>query len=646
MSSVHPWLQARNFSRLRPYLRTNASKAMGGSTRHIAMVCAVLPTLTEDEVALIFPPVIYANLDPARMPSPEVLDGLTNMSAQLPCIQNLVPISEWLKIITAGPLFDRLYGAAPDLWARFWPWVDFLLSHEDSVVGYSPEDELLFHQSTSQTALALYANPITNHLVAETPGIRRAMAISWIKILRLLESDEQTRMRDLGVPISVMADLQNRQHLAEVIDGCGGDLSLLSRIMAETITLASRHPTEQAAGALIGPILLLLQHISSRWPATLSGLMSNKLVSALVSALAIQMKAPGHQPVGIQLCLSTLLQFLHMPQAFNWIIASLRKGLLTQVVFWGEKLGGTAPADTVNTFDELMQVVLPEMLIRPSIIVEMKRRFDALEERAAQPAFADCVLYPMWAALRDLVNRRAALVKDWEDPQRQSSFVCHNVQCAKVANRDSLRRCGGCHTAVYCSETCQRADWVEVEGHRTECKPLFEVYQGLAVMGIHHREKSFIRTLLDMECREHRVRICIEVVRFMAQNPGTPCVLAFNYENVLGTKMIVLPLQTTLITHLVKPTLLRMHRELLLLRAPMPLHVVCVRYGTQLCTARSPRSPRSPRCAGPTHTVANASLGSPNASILWTHSSPVNGKRGGFINEDKGDRTVLHQLRG
>ncbi|KAJ7639558.1 hypothetical protein FB45DRAFT_906007 [Roridomyces roridus] len=588
MSSVHPWLQARNISGLRPFLRTTASRAMGGSTRHIAIVCAMIPKLTNDEMALIFPPVIYANLDPTRMPSPEVLDGLTNMSAQLPCIQNLVPLFDWMRIITSGPLFERLYGAAPDLWARFWPWVDFLLSHEDSLVGFSPAHDLSIHQSISQTIMALFTNPITSHLVIDTTGIRRAMVISWIKILRLFESDEQTRMRDVAIPISVPSELKNGQHLAEVLDGCGGDLSLLSRIMTESISLASKHPNDPLAGSLVTPVLLLLSRIGSRFPGTLSGLMTPKLVSSLVSAVGIQVTAPGwHQPTGIQVSLVMLLQFLHMPQAFNWIVPCLRKGLLTQVVSWGERLGGAAPADTVNKFDDLLRLVLPEMLVRPTIVVEMKRCFDALEERAAKPAFAECVLFPMWAALRDLVNERTAIVKVWEDPRRQPSLVCYNVQCAKITDRNSLRRCGGCHTAVYCSETCQRADWVVVDGHRTECKPMSEISRGFALMGLHHRDKSFIRTLLDMDSRRHRVQICVEFVLFMAQHPETPGLLAFDYQNLPGVKLSVLPIPTSLVADLGKPTLFRMLREVQMER-PSMLHVFRVRCGDQVWYAPFP----------------------------------------------------------
>ncbi|KAJ7642219.1 hypothetical protein FB45DRAFT_1000566 [Roridomyces roridus] len=572
-ASVHPWLQARNISVLRPFLRTTASRAMGGSTRHIAILCGMLPRLTDDEVASLLPPVIYANLDIARMPSLEVLDGLTNMSAQLPCIQNLVPIFEWLKMIMAGHLFDRLYGAAPDLWARFWPWVDFILSHEDRVVGYSPEDDLLFHQSISQTALALFSNPITRYLVAETTGLRRAMVISWIKIMRLSKSDEKSRMRDVAPPILVLSDLENRQHLAEIIDGCGGDLSVLSRIVTETISLASKHPNEQLTGGLITPCVLLLQHISMKWPETLAGMMSSKLASALVSALGIQVTPPGERPLGIQLCLFALMQVLHMPQAHSWMIPVLRKGLLTQIVFWGEKLGGRAEADTVGKFNQLLRILLAETLVHPSIVVEMKRCFDALEERASRPPFAGCVLYPMWAALRDLVNERSAVVEALKEPRIRSAL------CAKIAERDSFRRCGGCHTAVYCSEACQRTDWVAVDGHRAECEQMLEVYQGLALIGIHHRDKSFIRTLLDMDCRRHRLRICVELVQFMAQHPQVPCLVAFNYQNVTGVKIFVLPIQTSLPPEMAKPLLLRMNRELRQGFVSMPLHVLCVRHG-------------------------------------------------------------------
>ncbi|KAJ6533147.1 hypothetical protein B0H19DRAFT_1383767 [Mycena capillaripes] len=197
-----------------------------------------------------------------------------------------------------------------------------------------------------------------------------------------------------------------------------------------------------------------------------------------------------------------------------------------------------ATASDAGKYPELLGIVLPRSLVFYPVIAEMKKSFSQLETLSRSEEFSRSVLYGHWNVLKALVDKRVKVLDTWEASGRASSLACDNMECDKVDKKELFRRCAVCHTAAYCSRQCQRADWIE--GHRDECHVLLSAYLTYAAIGLHYREKSFIRALLHSDYQRLRVVISIHMCGFDGKS-GTPFFVAFDYTGANGVELSVLP---------------------------------------------------------------------------------------------------------
>ncbi|KAF6748657.1 hypothetical protein DFP72DRAFT_1074009 [Ephemerocybe angulata] len=75
--------------------------------------------------------------------------------------------------------------------------------------------------------------------------------------------------------------------------------------------------------------------------------------------------------------------------------------------------------------------------------------------------------------------------------------ITHGELRRKKCRKGTVRTCSMCHTAVYCSVKCQRADWETL--HRDECAKNLEDYWDSKVHGAHlsYGARLHHRTLLE-----------------------------------------------------------------------------------------------------------------------------------------------------
>ena len=90
----------------------------------------------------------------------------------------------------------------------------------------------------------------------------------------------------------------------------------------------------------------------------------------------------------------------------------------------------------------------------------------------------DPLLHHVWDyVLQMLEQQEGSLVQAGTKFQAVSS--CHNGPCAKLQPRNSLQRCGGCKTMLYCGRDCQAQHWKK-GGHKSKCKELMAKQQAPA----------------------------------------------------------------------------------------------------------------------------------------------------------------------
>ncbi|KAJ7342954.1 hypothetical protein DFH08DRAFT_1081927 [Mycena albidolilacea] len=265
---------------------------------------------------------------------------------------------------------------------------------------------------------------------------------------------------------------------------------------------------------------------------------------SLVSALDIDGVPPPAEgvldrPFEVELYLCSLIQYLNVSPGYPWTVQALQAGLLRHVITSSAKM---ATALDAGKYPELLGTVLLRSLVFYPVIAEMKKSFSQLETLSRSDEFSGSVLYGHWIVLKAFVDERVKALDTWETSGRASSLACDNMECDKVDKKVLSRRCAVCHTAAYCSRECQRADWRD--GHRDECHVLLSAHLTYAEIGLHYREKSFIRALLHSDYQRLRVVVSMLMLQFMTENPGASFFVAFDYTGATGVKLSVLTVST------------------------------------------------------------------------------------------------------
>ncbi|KIJ64621.1 hypothetical protein HYDPIDRAFT_112003 [Hydnomerulius pinastri MD-312] len=116
-------------------------------------------------------------------------------------------------------------------------------------------------------------------------------------------------------------------------------------------------------------------------------------------------------------------------------------------------------------------------------------------------------LHSAWLRLKEAVAERCWLMKrDIADGYHIQS--CQSEKCARAGETGTLKRCGGCLHAFYCSKACQRYDW-KYGKHKPYCRMVHQRY--LRTNGqmatVQSKDIRFFDQIIISELRKHRARI-------------------------------------------------------------------------------------------------------------------------------------------
>ncbi|KAJ7616507.1 hypothetical protein FB45DRAFT_934374 [Roridomyces roridus] len=534
MTTLDSSLHARNISRLPWKLRTAASAAMNGSTEAIAQLQRAANNLTQSESPGLLP-VIYTTLDPSLIPSPDVLDTMTTASSRPSSVVRAVLAVSCLAVVAHDPHLSST--AMVELWPRVHAWMEFF-SDSESVLALSPAERTSWEMSLSQALMGFWNCPETYKVVESTNGVRRVLASAWTALMQVPVPNIHNVLAGGSSPLLALDEIQNEEHIAELIEGCGGNVKSLLDTVTKTISLATTSASPYIASMVITPVLTLLAQIKVVAPDISQQFIAKGVIPFLISALAIEGNPPldSHRnrlpdlPVGIHMAPSILMSYLGLMPSYKWTLRAVHAGLLERIIAWGEKLGPAAP--DAGVFPHMLRVVLPRVLRFPSAIAELKTALSRVDTASRSTAFTQSVLYPSWMAFKNIVDSRMLLVETWQMDRAHATLACDNLQCERVDKRHCFRRCSGCSFAAYCSQTCQRSDWVE--GHRSECR----VLTSSALLG-KFRDSSFLRALLHSTYNTRRLDIALKIIEFMVVQPNTLFLVTYDYTPRIETETSV-----------------------------------------------------------------------------------------------------------
>ncbi|KAJ7761690.1 hypothetical protein B0H16DRAFT_1455895 [Mycena metata] len=228
---MHHSLHVRNFNHLPVSLRRFAVGAThGGSVESLNWILKHIESSLWAPHAHLFLPTCWANLDPARIPTPESLDGLADCTS--------ADISQFKKPIVALEIIRKLpkiaARALADLWPRVCAWMEFLHLFHSAIPG-GPG------QLTILGGLFAFIDRLPVDVVDTQPGVRILIARAWKIFLATGKSSTPgfSKLWRLLNPRPASTHI-SPSHLDDYVTGAGGCISDLAAIVFDQLSLGHR----------------------------------------------------------------------------------------------------------------------------------------------------------------------------------------------------------------------------------------------------------------------------------------------------------------------------------------------------------------------------------------------------------------------
>ncbi|KAJ7776881.1 hypothetical protein DFH07DRAFT_979065 [Mycena maculata] len=474
-----------------------ARAALNGSSKDLAKLYTMLVdvSLPEDQ-AMGLLPFFYVLLDPSSIPDLDLLDTAMTTSTPLRRIDNAAKSLASLAVMARNGLVPL--DAAPDLWPRVWEWMEFLHTYWLYLPGFEAWEQPFMRSTNRPAWLCL--------------GQQESDGLAWATIVRhndLAPDAPQPSLGEISIPLLSLTDAEDIKDLEEIMDACGGSYSDLAIVLIRHLSLvAADSKSEVALGALTSVLMFL--HWTYEHDGFRSALLSNGIISALVSALDLDGPSPivsGSSCRPADACMETLVH----EQAVE---ASQENGMYSDL-------------------KELLCTILPKGLVSYTVVIQMKKSFSEIGT-AQNQRISHSPLFENWNGLKTLVEERVKVLDTWESAGRPSFLACDNMKCNKINKKDRFRRCSACHSASYCSSECQRVDWLD--RHRNTCDTFRSTH---LAYGIHTRERAFMRALLHADYQRLRFEILLLTLGFMNQQPAETVFVYFDYTSASGVKFQV-----------------------------------------------------------------------------------------------------------
>ncbi|KAJ7108002.1 hypothetical protein C8R43DRAFT_1243612 [Mycena crocata] len=463
-----------------------------------------------------FLPAFWANLDPAKIPSPVELDDLLRSS---PDDRIIVPIISSLEGLRCIPIQDA---ALPDLWPRVWEWFRFMYTFEDSLPRMPTRKHMavLFVTLISRFA----ANPTTTELIFSVPGVRLALARAWAQYI--YHEDATVNMgfvnlcRFLRLGSSGASDAQ----VQEYIDGAGGSPEDLAGLVVKHLKLVLKSTILEPHQANISAPISFALNVGGE--AFHKSLLSRGIVRLCMDALwAVKrgLPSPDEDPSLEADCLILLQWELNMPTGYPHIAEALQARLLDGLLFAGDLLiAREGVPDLVHHF---LTDLLPSATVYHSILTHIQTAL----VRVGKPQSLDAEAARMWDHFITLAEERLRIKAHFDSEEYVPSMACGNPLCGTIGSKLHLRRCAACKDIFYCSRSCQILDWKT--DHRAICNHLSASRLAESPL-LTRRNKAFMRALLDHDYAQHKAELLITQCRSLneaATDCDTPSFVVFDY---------------------------------------------------------------------------------------------------------------------
>ncbi|KAJ6458327.1 hypothetical protein C8R47DRAFT_1203218 [Mycena vitilis] len=502
---MHPALRLERLSTLPVSVRIFATAAANGCEQAMAKVVGRI--VLQPELSSRFLPVVYANLDPARIPSTEVLD------TGAPDADILSPLSIGLRCLEALTLTRSVPTSVyAEVWPRLWIWIQVIEIYRSLLPPQCPVETFI-----RACLISILEIEDVAHIIPNTPGTHILAGRIWAGL------DPSMERLALNVGMESLFRFMRisqwtQSNLEDFIEGCGG-IAPIAELTVQHIHSAAHagNPLQPSAVQALDGLLTFVRHaVTSKLSLPLC---DAGIVPALVKALIPLNRTPQEAVDDVlDACLESLAVLICAP-GYRFLTAALDTGLLDTLLalepYGSRKIG--------LHIDRFIRDILPGSLAFLPVVRAFRDRAPNVDSvRASQ--------HLEWLPLLELATERIRLLGDFESPKYVRSQGCDGPQCGLIIPVAETKRCSGCRTHFYCSVECQTADWCE-GSHRAFCLKRQSLHcrkpDASGIFG--KRNDAFMRFLILRDYQTKKFDILMQQLAFVHSTKSTEFATIFRY---------------------------------------------------------------------------------------------------------------------
>ncbi|KAJ7183464.1 hypothetical protein C8R46DRAFT_1344292 [Mycena filopes] len=414
--------------------------------------------------------------------------------------------------------------AAPDLWPRIWPWVEFIDTYRDPLPKIQMlENQVVYYNAVLNIILLLRRHEATAAVIDATPGIRVILVRIWALYVQDPEIAGKNKFGNLCGYIHSSLKLHEDPNFAEAIEGAGGSRAELATIVLKHIKHVVAFPSANNTIFCLRPVVALLRHKCRADTLFDQTLIDQGVVEILTSVVCLLTGPAFVNDMDLfDTCFATIFRYVMTPFGHNLVTQALRAGILPAFL---ERARRPCTPQMQHVLDSTLTIFVASVVYL-SVLSQMHASITALPFAVNHNSFKGFGLSTRWKTFWTVLQQRFGLMRTYLARQTVSK-ACDNVACGVILPREQFKRCAECLTTIYCSPSCQAIDWRH--DHRDSCQSILRMRLG-EPEGVTSRDRSFLRALIHADYLEMKRTILIQEVHHLrAHVPGTsaPAVLPF-----------------------------------------------------------------------------------------------------------------------
>ncbi|KAJ6484679.1 hypothetical protein C8R45DRAFT_1147521 [Mycena sanguinolenta] len=350
-------------------------------------------------------PVLYANLDPGRIPDEDNLntDAVKCANFALDSLGKLeyAPESTW-----------------PQLWPRIWTWIAFFEAYRECL-AFHCDDDLIIKVDIDRTV-----------------GWRTLVMQAWSMILESADPVAHYAFPDLCRAIGDMK-IDTPEDFEEVLDGAQGAHNL-GRVVVESIKLllVPKRPYISDHGLRFLTLIVLFLECLGRHRTISPALMHNGGATVLTAAAAACHEADRGferslvQQKAVLLCLNALSSMLSCHREMR---VALSSGLLPSIIYCATVNPDLRLDSEMRGLKQILTRTLLGSTVFQSVLAELDTRLKEVRNTLASPNFQRSWMYDDWLKFTAIADDRIAFMNHVQSKDFTPFKACDNMDDSNVA---------------------------------------------------------------------------------------------------------------------------------------------------------------------------------------------------------------------